>query len=245
MQAVTDTRGIVMTYNGNLIASFFHPSSGGFTENSENVYQTAYPYLLGVPDFDQMSPYYRWQKVMTPQDIENVLQGAGYNIGRLTTIELSRLKKQPIADGIDRGVSGRVRSIIFIGTNGIATIEGGKIQNLLALQSTLFDLKVAVPLADIDSSITDSYGDRDMKKIEINLPPTQSNSLPSDKEGIWRITGRKNETVYIDGFGLGHGLGLSQWGAKAMAEKAVNPPPNYYMNILKHYYQGVAIEKRY
>lgn len=244
-QAVNDTRGVVMTYNGNLVAAFFHASSGGYTENSENVWTIAYPYLKGVPDFDQMSPYFRWQKLMTPQEIETTLQGAGYNIGRLTAVEISRLKKQPMIDSHDRGVSGRVRNITFIGTNGIATVEGTKIRNLLSLQSTLFDIKIAVPMGDIESNITDSYGDRDTKKIEINLPPTQSTGLPTDKEGIWRITGRKNEMVYIDGYGWGHGLGLSQWGAKAMAEKAVNPVPNYYMTILKHYYQGVNVEKRY
>jgi stage II sporulation protein D len=38
--------------------------------------------------------------------------------------------------------------------------------------------------------------------------------------------------------GYGHGLGMSQWGAAAMAKEGKS-----YTDILKHYYQGVKIEK--
>lgn len=40
------------------------------------------------------------------------------------------------------------------------------------------------------------------------------------------------------GQGNGHGLGLSQWGAKGMADAG-----NDYQDILKHYYQNVTITK--
>ena len=38
--------------------------------------------------------------------------------------------------------------------------------------------------------------------------------------------------------GYGHGVGMSQYGAEAMAEKGYN-----YQDILKYYYQGVEIKK--
>lgn len=50
----------------------------------------------------------------------------------------------------------------------------------------------------------------------------------------------QNDTVLIEGFGWGHGLGLSQWGAKAWAEKGMK-----YDEILKHYYKGTTIKKLY
>ncbi|WP_315443385.1 SpoIID/LytB domain-containing protein [uncultured Selenomonas sp.] len=46
--------------------------------------------------------------------------------------------------------------------------------------------------------------------------------------------------VVISGYGSGHGLGLSQWGAKAFADKAKS-----YKEILFHYYTGVTLEKLY
>lgn len=44
--------------------------------------------------------------------------------------------------------------------------------------------------------------------------------------------------VEIDCVGYGHGVGMSQWGADAMAKKGKN-----YKEILEHYYSGIEIEK--
>ena len=45
-----------------------------------------------------------------------------------------------------------------------------------------------------------------------------------------------NETVYIKTKGYGHGVGMSQYGAQAMALKGYK-----YYEILKYYYQNVNI----
>jgi stage II sporulation protein D len=66
-----------------------------------------------------------------------------------------------------------------------------------------------------------------------------------EKPSIRRISGLANETVIFTGFGWGHGLGLSQWGAKAMAEKAPAGDTAYFRQILKHYYTGIEISKLY
>lgn len=50
---------------------------------------------------------------------------------------------------------------------------------------------------------------------------------------------KSGQKIIIDGFGFGHGLGLSQWGAKAMSAK------NDYKSILHHYYNDVTIRKIY
>ncbi|MCR3758392.1 stage II sporulation protein D [Clostridium felsineum] len=44
-------------------------------------------------------------------------------------------------------------------------------------------------------------------------------------------------SIEFDCIGYGHGLGMSQWGAKAMADKGSN-----YKDIIKHYYTGVEIK---
>lgn len=46
-------------------------------------------------------------------------------------------------------------------------------------------------------------------------------------------------TYTFNGKGWGHGVGMSQWGAKGLAESGYN-----YKQIIKHYYTGVEIEKR-
>ena len=54
----------------------------------------------------------------------------------------------------------------------------------------------------------------------------------------------KGKNLIITGGGFGHGLGLSQWGAEAMAEKN-GDGKEYYKKILLHYFTGSKIEKIY
>lgn len=49
-QAVDSTLGQVMTYNGEIINSFFFSTSGGHTESSENIWSAKLPYVRGVED---------------------------------------------------------------------------------------------------------------------------------------------------------------------------------------------------
>ena len=58
--------------------------------------------------------------------------------------------------------------------------------------------------------------------------------LPSSKFNI----SLENQSVKFSGRGFGHGLGMSQWGAKALAEKGLN-----YTQILAHYYTGAKLVK--
>lgn len=51
----------------------------------------------------------------------------------------------------------------------------------------------------------------------------------------WRVASLTPKFVFR-GYGYGHGLGVSQYGAKAMAEAGAN-----YVQILQHYYQDVTI----
>lgn len=245
-KAVADTYGQVLLANGKPIEAIFHSSAGGtFTEDSENVWGTSLPYLRSVADYDQQSPYVHWQKEITPQDLDQALTRAGYTIGPVIAIELSPLGKAPVK-AKDRGVSGRVKTIGFIGTKGRAEFSGNQARAILALSSTLFDIKSTVPgPKGIDVKITDRYGDRETKVIDVNVPPRQEKGLLTDKENIIRISGRKNEVWLFSGAGSGHGVGLSQWGAKSMAEQAPKEDVTYFKQILKHYYQSTEVKKVY
>ena len=47
----------------------------------------------------------------------------------------------------------------------------------------------------------------------------------------------KDYFLEVKGYGAGHGVGMSQWGAKAMAERGSN-----FRKILRHYYTGIKIK---
>lgn len=240
-KAVDDTNGLVMLYKGKPIAAVFHSSSGGRTENSEDVWGTYSPYLRSVADYDQVSPQYRWEKKMTVEEVQTKLQNAGYTIGKLQAIEVTPLRKDDV-NGNDRSSSGRIKTMTFIGEKTSVILEGNKARSVLGLNSTLFDITLIVPNEKTIDVPIGMYG---RKIIDVNLPPYKEKGLITDKENIRRITGRPGELILFNGFGWGHGLGLSQWGAKAMADKIPETENRYFKEILNHYYQGIEIKKIY
>ncbi len=242
---VDSTRGLVITYQGKVVPAYFCSSAGGYTENSENVWGNYLPYLRGVPDFDHHSPESKWEKNMSVDELSQALSRAGYAIGKLEAIEVSRLTPPPV-ETEDRGISGRVKQIRFIGHAGFVELTGEKIRNILALKSTLFDVDIVVPAPkNIPLEMTDSFGDRQYKNMPVSLPDYKTRPLITDKENVRRVTGREREFVRISGFGWGHGLGMSQWGAKVMAEQAPKEDSEYFQTILKHYYRDIQIKKLY
>lgn len=107
-QAIRETEGIVLTYDGKPIEANFFSTSNGYTENSEDYWNTYIPYLRSVP-----SP---WDRTLSPRfketielsaaalrnklGISSTLSVSAGNGGGLQIIELSqghRIKKLRIA----------------------------------------------------------------------------------------------------------------------------------------------------
>lgn len=63
------------------------------------------------------------------------------------------------------------------------------------------------------------------------------------KSTLFDVSVRGKDLIFT-GYGFGHGLGLSQWGAEALAAKYGNGK-DYYRKILAHYFTGIKIEKIY
>lgn len=233
--AVDSTRGETLLYKGKPIYASFHTTSGGMTENSEDVWGSYLPYLRAVPDDDLATPYAKWEMQFTPKELTQKLNTAGLSIGNLAAIELSPLKEKPSANQ-DRSATGRIKTMRFIGDKGSVTLTGAKVRSALGLKSTLFDIRMIVPE---EKKISVPIGQYYKKDIAVNLPPYEERGLYTDSENIRRISGREGELIAIDGRGWGHGLGMSQWGAQMMAKQLD------YQAILHHYYTDIEIKKIY
>jgi len=77
-----------LTYKNKLINALFHSSSGGMTENSQDVWKNKYPYLSSVKDFDKNNPKFRWQKKFSSKNSKAI----GY--ARATHNEYEYLEEQ-------------------------------------------------------------------------------------------------------------------------------------------------------
>lgn len=243
---VKATRGVTAVYDGEPIQAFFHSTSGGYTEAAVNVWGKDIPYLQAVKDDDKDSPNYSWTKSFTEAQLERTLKQGGYDIGKLQGIRLLPLGKAPMKWSSDRGTSGRVKRMTFKGSRRDVTLTGSQVRSLLGLNSTLFEVTIGTDEPDsIDVSIKNAYGyEVGRKKIPIDKKTRQGMGT---KVGDLRLfAGVKDEKVFFVGGGWGHGVGLSQWGARGMAlEKSARRKKDYYKTILRHYYRGIYLEERY
>ncbi|MCT4583712.1 MAG: SpoIID/LytB domain-containing protein [Peptostreptococcaceae bacterium] len=277
-EVVDDTKGLVMTYDGKIVKSFYHSSSGGVTEASKDLWSEDIGYLQSVRDeFSLNNPYNIWQISYSDEEIEDLLEKNNIDIGRLEDINI-----------LKRSESNRVKELEFEGSEDDYVLKKGAIRKFFGytkLKSTLFsfdeDDDIFEEIEDYESNIDEDY-DKDVdedefysingygdkieieddyyivnydneiikrskedtnlngkKKIEISKTKTnkKEKNIKSYKKTLTRA---KKKDYVITGKGYGHGVGLSQWGAREMALRGYN-----YKQILKHYYKGIEIEKEY
>jgi stage II sporulation protein D len=122
--AVDKTTGKVVLDGGELIQAFYMSSSGGFTENNENVWGgTPIPYLRGVcdpGDYTTVNPSATWRVSYSASELTQAL---GLGIGTVTGFGKVR-----------RGVSGRITQADVKGENGTTTISGSSLRSALGLR---------------------------------------------------------------------------------------------------------------
>ena len=184
IRAVKSTRSLVLTYKNKLINALFHSSSGGRTENSQDVWKNKYPYLSSVKDFDKNNPKFRWQKKFSSNELTNLFP----KIGGLKNIEI-----------LDITSTGRVKNVKLIGAYGFDQMSGVVLRKRLGLNSNYVRFKFFEEELD--------------------------NEFPIKK------------SLIVFGQGSGHGVGMSQWGAKYLASRGQKAE-----RILKHFYRGVQIK---
>ena len=206
-RAVKSTNSLVLFYKDQLIDAVFHSSSGGRTESSGQVWKYQLPYLKSVIDYDHNSTKYRWTNKFTSAELEKIFP----DLGGVNSIHI-----------IDRSNTDRVLKIILYGTNRNKIISGKNLRKKLKLLSTKFEFDLK--FNPFNSSKLDNKLNYDNKLVN-DLAPQPLPLIPEEY------------FLFVRGFGAGHGVGMSQWGAKTMAERGSS-----FRKILKHYYTGVQIK---
>ena len=122
-EAVNSTLGQIMTYNSEVILAAFHSSSGGHTENVEDVWTSPLPYLRAVVDYDHKAPVFEWQQVIPVSKIRSLVAG----IGSIRGLQPDKMTPH-----------GRVITMKVMGDRGTTTVSGKALRKTLDLRSTLF-----------------------------------------------------------------------------------------------------------
>ncbi|MBN2380155.1 SpoIID/LytB domain-containing protein [candidate division WOR-3 bacterium] len=182
-QAVNETEGLYLMYNGELCEVYYHSTSGGKTADASSIWPDMnHPYLISVPDpYCKASPHCRWEYVVSAEELAQAL---GFpNVKDLRVVEYA--------------TDGRAE-FIAIKVNEEGLLMGG----------WEFRMEVCQALG--------------------------WNTLRSS----WFEVERDAGSFLFKGKGLGHGVGLSQWGAKGMADEGKT-----FTEILAHYFPGAEVKK--
>ncbi|MBE0228226.1 SpoIID/LytB domain-containing protein [Thermoanaerobacterium thermosaccharolyticum] len=236
-KAVDDTKGVIAIYNGKPIDAIFHSHSGGYTEDSENVYSNSVPYLRGVEDkyvFGYNESLDNWSVNVTTDSIEQKLKSRGVDIGHVINVKVT-----------DKSWTGRAIQVTIYGDKGNYILNKNDIRSFFNLKSTMITISSNGVNSDSEAYILSQQGV--VKKSLPNLSVISANGLKTvgsgdiyvlGRSGTAKISGQKvpSASYTINGSGFGHGVGLSQYGARGMADHGYN-----YIDILKYYHKGIDV----
>jgi SpoIID/LytB domain protein len=162
--AVASTAGEVVMYGNQVAVTYFFSTSGGHTENVENVFTHSdpRPWLLGIDDpFDDASPYHRWGPYTWSNRGLDAKLGS-YSKGRFRELEV-----------LSRGVSPRIIRARVIGTGGSTIVTGSQLRSRLALRDSWFFLR-RVSTETGASQARTSSGTHDTTAIYGNVDPIRA-----------------------------------------------------------------------
>lgn len=246
LQAARETAALRAWYQGEPAKTFYFASDGGGTENVKNVWGSSYPYLCGVIDpyeetISDKIAYWDHTVTFTSSQLTNVVQSKGYNCAAIVDFEVAELTP-----------TGNVKTIIFTDANGkeypFTQTNAVKIaRNDLGLKSIRYSVTKSGERAggsyyteggNTLPTLNGAYainGSGAVGKLSGNpyvITSTGEGFLPAPTGGeetgevLFTVTSRGN----------GHSIGMSQWGAYAMAQQGFT-----FDQILKFYYPGIEI----
>jgi SpoIID/LytB domain protein len=227
-QAVADTAGVVALFGGEVIDAVFSADCGGRTRNSEDVWpkRVPIPYLRSVedrppeggPDYCSQYPKHALRLKLNAAQIRHLL-GLGESADHLIELKC-----------VLRDNSGRVAGVQLTtearpaGSGDPALSDGDE-----PLPCELIEAGRSTP-AVAASTPTETR--------TLSLPQLRQLLGDQFRGRLVGVTAGADGCLELECRGLGHGVGLCQWGAQGMAL----PPYNHRCEeILRHYYTGISL----
>ena len=237
VKAVDRTKGMIATYRGAPIEALYSANAGGITEDSENVFANALPYLRSVAspsdDIAEASSWghtsWQWTTEFTAPQLRSYIGARGIDVGDPQRIELVQLTP-----------TGRVLSAKIIGTGGTKDIGKDKARFYFGLRSTLFNVTTRPEETEfVDASNVERQRQLEFLGARVERTFTATMRDPDRAGRKLRVLGWQYALparFVFTGRGYGHGVGMSQWGAQGMALGGKSAE-----EILTHYYRGIQL----
>lgn len=264
-EAVGHTAGLCLTAGNAVITTYFYSTSCGYGASAAEVWQSEdeeKPYLVGqahgtagakpeteeewlafwqdweAEGYDKASPWYRWKVYFgvrqlseitaaklaqtaksSPEKIELRQEDGSWKQG--TPAELGLLKNISVEE---RGDSGVVKSLLLEYEKGTVRVKGE-----YSIRQVLSPMRMTI-------------GDPVYLQKNDGTSSTDTAMLPSGFFAVKPMTNEEGQLtgVALYGGGSGHGVGMSQYGACALAEMGKTAE-----EILEFYYPSAVVQKVY
>lgn len=242
---VDETTRQVLTYDGKLAQLFYSSSMGATTEDVKNVWGNSFPYLVSVDNSyedTQNIPNGVWEGYLSCEEATTIMRNKGYDVGDVTDIKV-----------LERSENRRVIKMEVVGTNGSKVFEREGCRTIFNTVTKSQEFEVTGDGGEGKPqtfSITD--GTKESSRTVTNLVILTGSGRGKAADALF-VTNGKKQTSYgesvsggthrgfrFSGTGWGHGIGMSQYGAKGMAEAGYG-----YQEILLHYFPGTNLENAY
>lgn len=254
--SVDASRGIILSYQGWPIKAYYCADAGGQTEQSKYVFTSDLPYLQSVQSMDNLEKH-RWNFIITRSELTKLFKSCTYKLGEIQDLVITSVSPT--------GRPGTIKVTGSKGSHEFSSNDFRKIIGAGKVRSTLFTIvskngnipetgsvinirSVSIRKPETNLKCISSSG---LKEIENQAVSILGNSLSANSELIGKtaitaqlgniylpvekITPKEGEFLFV-GSGFGHGVGMSQWGAKAYADSGWD-----YKQILLHYYRGAEL----
>ncbi len=116
-----------------------------------------------------------------------------------------------------------------MGPSGQLALSGAQLRSRLGLKSTWVRFELVPTATAAAPVVTPATG--------VALPPVPPPPLPAFTLPVPADSRAEVVQLVAVGRGFGHGVGMSQWGALAMAQRG-----DTFASILQHYYRGTALQ---
>lgn len=232
-RAIEETRGLTALYHGEVILAMYSSTAGGYTENYENTFsngknESSFPYLKGKPDIEAtpvLNNEEAAKKFYTLHPDSFDMNSSYYRWTKTWT-------KEELEAVLNKNLS-KYSASKLISPKFQEKSSIGSLSKIEVLQRGVSGKAMAV-------KITSSNGSWEIKD-QLMIRRIFENSgriLPGANVIFNLINDSQGNLAKIEatGGGLGHGVGMSQFGAGYLSKNGYS-----FDKILQHYYDGIAI----
>ena len=234
-RAAEETAGVTVRYGGDYAETYYCASNGGATQSPENVWSGSQPYLLEKEDpYEALTciPDYSYTLEYSFSQLTRLLKESGHAVGQVVSARVTGTTP-----------AGNVSEVTFRDSAGKTVV--------LTREDCRWTLETRSMRFSISGGDGGTYcindGDHSVSGLGGLYALTgkgRTSSLPAGdlyvitSEGTSPLRSAGSGGITVTGTGWGHGVGMSQYGAKAMAEQGYT-----YEDILRFYFTGITLDR--